>query len=550
MYTLPSKLKLFAIILMVLGVLGIAYGFFTAPSTIDDVKEIMAAKHDDGHGAPATHNAGHGITEAKMEDHKDGTEAAHGIGENHDASEAATSSQEKTMEPTTSEGNQVSKDSSDLKLINSTTSSSMADDVSVMDDVSQDGRISPTQKSSGEEDMNFIDQARGQKGYSAEMMKYEKDVAMGHEGDHSDEHMEHVLHQMQTRPWSAVFVSAFFFFMIALGTLVFYAIQFAAQAGWSPVLYRIMEGITNYLLPGSIIVFFIVVFAGTHFYPWQNNELVAHDEVLQGKSGYLNFPFFLVRAIIYIIGWNLYRYFSRKYSLEQQEANDYAPYKRHFKASVFFLIFFIITESMMAWDWFMSMTPHWYSTLFAWYIFASMIVSAVTVIALVTIFLKGRGLLPFVNDSHLHDLAKYMFAFSIFWTYLWFGQFMLIWYANIPEEVTYFIIRIQEYNLLFWGMLVLNFVFPILILMNSDFKRTPWFVIIAGFFVLIGHYIDIYLLVMPSTVGAHWGFGIIELASILFFLGLFILFVGTGLGKVHLRPRRNPFIKESENYHY
>jgi len=205
---------------------------------------------------------------------------------------------------------------------------------------------------------------------------------------------------------------------------------------------------------------------------------------------------------------------------------------------------------MMAWDWFMSMTPHWYSTLFAWYVFATMFVSAITTIALVTIFLKGKGFLPFVNDSHLHDLAKFIFAFSIFWTYLWFGQFMLIWYANIPEEVTYFIIRIQEYNLLFWSMLVLNFVFPILILMNSDYKRIPWFVVMAGVLLLVGHYIDVFLLVMPSTVGAHWSFGITEIASICFFLGLFVFVVGTGLGKVPLRPKGNPFIKESENYHY
>ena len=143
-----------------------------------------------------------------------------------------------------------------------------------------------------------------------------------------------------------------------------------------------------------------------------------------------------------------------------------------------------------------------------------------------------------------------MFGFSVFWTYLWFAQFMLIWYANIPEEVTYFIIRIQEYNGLFFGMLILNFVFPILILMNSDYKRIPWFVILAGIAILTGHYIDIYLLVMPSTVGPNWYFGIPEIASICFFLGLFIYVVGTGLSKVSLRPEGNPFIKESENYHY
>ena len=464
MYTFSSKFKLFSLILMIIGLVGITYGFLSAPSNVDDVKEILAAQggHGEGHGSETTEEHG--------DQHEDGHEA------------------------------------------------------------------------------NFVDQARGEEGYSQAAMAHDKD--MGAEAHHDEEHMEHVLHQMQAKPWSATFVAAFFFMMIALGALVFYAIQYAAQAGWSPVLYRVIEGITTYLLPGSVIVFLIVVFAGTHFYPWQNEELVAGDTILQDKSGYLNFPFFLIRAIIYLLGWNLYRHFSRKNSLRVAESAGIEPYKRNFKFSVFFLVFFIITESTMAWDWFMSMTPHWYSTLFAWYVFASMFVSAITVIALTTIFLKTRGLLSFVNDSHLHDLAKFMFAFSIFWTYLWFGQFMLIWYANIPEEVTYFILRIQEYNLLFFGMLVLNFVFPILLLMNSDFKRIPWFVIMTGVVILIGHYIDIFLLVMPSTVGPYWSFGISEIAGICFFLGLFVFVVGTGLAKVSLRPEGDPFIKESENYHY
>ncbi|WP_031427239.1 hypothetical protein [Flavimarina sp. Hel_I_48] len=463
MYTLSSKLRIFSIIIMVLGLVGLVFGFISVPSTIEEAKAAMTTSHEG---------------------------ESHGEATNEHASDAHH-----------------------------------------------------------EEEASFVDMARGEEGYSEAAMSKSKDS--GTAEHHSDEeHMGHVLHQMQTKPWSALFVAAFFFMMIALGTLVFYAIQYASQSGWSPVLYRVMEGITSYLLPGSIIVVLIVLFAGTHFYPWQDHELVAEDSILQGKSGYLNFPFFIIRAVVYLIGWNLFRYFSRRNSLLQDTANDIEPYKKNFKYSVLFLAFFLATESMMAWDWFMSMTPHWFSTLFAWYILASILVSAVTVIALVTIFLKGLGHLDFVNDSHLHDLAKFMFGFSIFWTYLWFGQFMLIWYANIPEEVTYFILRIQEYNLLFFGMLVLNFVFPILMLMNSDYKRVPWFVVMAGVIILVGHYIDIFLLVMPSTVGPYWSFGITEIAAVLFFLGLFIFIVGTGLGKVSLRPRRNPYIVESEHYHY
>ena len=139
-------------------------------------------------------------------------------------------------------------------------------------------------------------------------------------------------------------------------------------------------------------------------------------------------PFFLIRALIFLGGWNLYRWVSRRNSLRDDNAEDNRWFKKNFKASAIFLVFFIVTESMMSWDWIMSFDPHWFSTLFGWYVFAGMMVSAITVIAMVTIVLKSQGYLEHVNDSHIHDLAKYMFGFSIFWTYLWFSQFMLIRY--------------------------------------------------------------------------------------------------------------------------
>ncbi len=453
MYTLPSKLKLFSIILVVVGLIGIVYGFLTVPKTVDDVRQILSEQ-----------------------------EAHH--------------------------------------------PKAQADDSSA----------------------NFIDTARGEAGYADKALARSKDLSA--EGSGASSHEEHVLKQLQARPWSAALVAGFFFLMIALGVLVFYAIQYASQAGWSPALYRVMEGITAYMLPGSIIVFLIVVFAGTHFYPWQNEDIVAGDTIMQKQAGYSNFTFFVIRGIIYLLGWNLYRYFARKNSLAQSVATNYDSYRKNFKASVYFLAFFFITEAFMSIDWFMTMTPHWHSTMFPWYVFSSMFVSGITVLALVAIYLRSRGLITFVSDKHLHDLAKYIFAFSIFWTYLWFSQFMLIWYANIPEEVTYFVIRIQEYNVLFFGMLILNFVFPILMLMNSDYKRIPWLVVITGVIVLVGHYIDVFLLVMPSTVGHNWSFGIPEIASICFFLGLFIYVVGIGLSKVSLDPGNDPFMKESKNYHF
>lgn len=382
-------------------------------------------------------------------------------------------------------------------------------------------------------------------------------VAGGHDA-HSDQghdasHDEHLLHQLQNKPWAAFYVAAFFFMMISLGVLAFYAIQQAAQAGWSPVLFRVMEGITAYLLPGAAIVFVVLLLSGMHFnhlFVWMDADVVANDCLLQGKVGYLNVPFFLIRAAIYILGWVAYRHFSRKFSLAQDTAEDNRYFKKNFRIAAGFLVFFLVSESMMSWDWIMSVDPHWFSTLFGWYVFASMFVSGITVIALITIYLKSKGYLEHVNDSHIHDLAKFMFGISIFWTYLWFSQFMLIWYSNIPEEVTYFVTRIEDYKLPFFGMLVLNFIFPLLLLMNSDYKRINWFVVMTGIVILIGHYVDVFNMIMPATVGDQWFIGVAEIGSVLFFLGLFIFVVFNALTKAPLLPKRNPFIEESKHFHY
>jgi len=442
MYTFSSKLKTFSLILMVVGLLGIGYGFMSAPKDIQEVEAILASDAHGGH-----HEASNSSSEA------------HAVAEN--------------------------------------------DKVSA-------------------------------------------------ETEHK-EHLEHVLHQLQNKPWSALYVACIFFMLISLGVLAFYAIQQVAQSGWSPVLFRVMQGITAYLPVGSVIFFIVLLLCGLHFnhlFVWLDPEVVVNDKLIQAKSGYLNFPFWIIRATIFLIGWNLYRYFSRKNCLAQDEAKDDSFYKKNFKMSAGFLVFFIVTESIMSWDWIMSIDPHWFSTLFGWYVFASFFVSGITTICMISLYLKSKGYLEHVNTSHIHDLAKFMFGFSVFWTYLWFSQFMLIWYADIPEEVTYFVTRIEVFNLPFFGAVVMNFVFPILILVNTDFKRITWVLVMAGTVILLGHYVDFFNMIMPGTVGDQWFIGISEIASLLFFLGLFIYVVFTALTKVPLLPKRNPFIEESKHFHY
>jgi hypothetical protein len=445
MYTFSSKLKTFSLILMAIGLLGIGYGFYSAPKNIQDVETILAKEsHGGHHKEEATHTS---------------NEDAHDVAKAHEA----------------------------------------------------------------------------------------------HQDAEHKEHVEHVLHQLQNKPWSALYVACIFFMLVSLGVLAFYAIQQVAQAGWSPVLFRVMQGITAYLPVGSVLFFILLLLCGLHFnhiFVWLDPEVVAHDKLIAAKSGYLNFPFWIIRAAIFLIGWNLYRYYSRKNCLAQDDSNDNSNYKKNFKISAGFLVFFIVTESIMSWDWIMSVDPHWFSTLFGWYVFASFLVSGVTTICLVSLYLKSKGYLEYVNTSHIHDLAKFMFGFSVFWTYLWFSQFMLIWYANIPEEVTYFVTRINDYNLPFFGAVAMNFLFPVLILINTDFKRISWILVMAGIVILLGHYVDFFNMIMPGTVGDQWFIGVSEIASVLFFFGLFIYVVFTALTKAPLLPKRNPFIEESKHFHY
>ncbi len=384
-------------------------------------------------------------------------------------------------------------------------------------------------------------------------------VTHADDAHHGDAHYEHVLGQYHNKPWAAIYVAAFFFFMISLGVLAFYGVQRAAQAGWSPVLFRVMEGITGYLLPGSLIVLLLLVLSGmhlNHLFHWMDPSLQDpasehYDKLTVGKSGYLNVPFWLTRAVIYIAGWNIYRFISRRLSVKQDDASDpVSIHKKLFRWSAGFLVFFLVSESMMSWDWIMSVDHHWFSTLFGWYVFASLFVSGITVIALVAIYLKSRGYLEYVNDSHIHDLAKFMFGISIFWTYLWFSQFMLIWYSNIPEEVTYFVTRIEDYKLPFFGMLAMNFIFPLLILINSDYKRLDWIIVMAGIIILAGHYIDVFNMIMPATVGSVWSIGWMEVGAVLFFGGLFTFIVFRELTKAPLLAKGDPYVEESKQFHY
>jgi hypothetical protein len=492
---------------MLIGAIGIIYGFLTAPKTLEDVEKIAASQHDaHGHAAKA------------HEDHAKTTHDTHAK-----SSHVVHADVEKSVEATTN---------------------SAKEEVALNNEIIED-----TLSEESNLDVAAV---------IAHDTKKELKVEKIDEHAEHEKHMKHMLHQLKNKPWAALYVACIFFLLLTMGVLAFYAIQQVAQAGWSPVLFRVMQGITSFLPVISVIFFGLLLLSSfhvNHLFVWMEDGVTVpghenYDKLIAAKSGYLNTTFWIIRAIIFLTGWNVYRYLSRKNCLAQDESNDNSFYKKNFKMSAAFLVFFIVTESIMSWDWIMSVDPHWFSTLFGWYVFASFFVSGITTISMVTLYLKSKGYLEEVNSSHIHDLSKFMFGISVFWTYLWFSQFMLIWYSNIPEEVTYFKTRIEQFNLPFFGAVAMNFIFPFLVLINSDFKRVAPIVVGAGVVILLGHYIDFFNMIMPATVGNQWFIGVSEIASLLFFLGLFIFVVFTALTKAPLIPKRNPFIEESKHFHY
>ncbi len=504
-----------AIALMILGALGTAASFMSAPKTLEEAKEILAkqdAHHGGGHDAADSHgeekaHAEEAKTEAHAEVEKHSEEAKT---EEHAADSTATHAEEVKEELHTA----VDTDSA---------------------------HVEDTHKEEA----------------TAHVVETKDTHADAAHAEEHEAHAKHAFHQMQNRPWAAFFVALLFFLGVTLLVLAFYAIQRVAQAGWSVVLFRVMEAITaNMHYVSAIMLLFLIATAMhmNHLFPWMGEGVVDptspnYDAIIDGKKWYLNTPGWLIRSIFYLLVWNAYRFFIRRDSIKQDNG-DLKLHKRNYNISVIFLFLFMITESMMSWDWIMGIDPHWFSTLFGWYVLATFLVSALTTIAFVTIYLRSKGALPFVNDSHIHDLAKYMFGFSVFWTYLWFAQFMLIWYADMPEETTYYLLRFNEYKLPFLAMVGMNFIFPVLLLINSDFKSIPWFVVIGGVVILLGHYVDLFVMIMPGTVGAQWGFGIGEISGILFFLGLFIYATFSAFAKADPIAKGNPFLHESETYHY
>jgi hypothetical protein len=273
-----------------------------------------------------------------------------------------------------------------------------------------------------------------------------------------------------------------------------------------------------------------------------------YDEIIAGKRPYLNEVFFWIRTLTYMTVYFIFFRGFRIRSLQEDQVGGTELHFKNYKKGALFLVFFAVFSSTSSWDWLMSIDVHWYSTLFGWYTFAGMWCSAMVVLVLLTLYLKSLGYLPKVNDSHIHDIGKWTFATSFLWSYLWFSQFMLIWFANIGEEVAYYMMRIENFKVLYFSMFFINFAFPMLILMSRDAKRHAGILTFVGLVILAGHWIDVFIMVTGGSLGANAKIGFMEIGMALLLAGLFIRVVLTNLSKAPLTPVNHPFLDESVHH--
>jgi len=356
-------------------------------------------------------------------------------------------------------------------------------------------------------------------------------------------------HHFKTRLLTNGLINGFFYFALGLGALFFLALQYATETGWYASIKRVIEAVAGFIPYGmgifGIVLLTITFMDGAHIYTWMDPETVAHDEIIQGKSAYLNKTFFWIRTVVYFFTYFYFLNGFRKRSLEEDRIGGTELHFKNYRQGALFLVFFAVFSSTSSWDWLMSIDVHWFSTLYGWYTFAGMWCSTMVVLVITTLYLKKLGYLEKVNDSHIHDLGKWTFGTSFLWSYLWFSQFMLIWYANIGEEVTYYQMRIENYKIMYFAMFVINFAFPMLLLMSRDAKRHAGILTFVGLIILVGHWIDVYIMVSGGSMGAQAKIGFMEVGMAIMLLGVFIYVVLKNLSKSPLTPVNHPFLDES-----
>lgn len=311
---------------------------------------------------------------------------------------------------------------------------------------------------------------------------------------------------------------------IGLGSLFLVGIEYLSGAVWSTPFRRIPEFLSALLIVLPLVL--LPVFSNmSHIFHWMHPEVVSADKILQSKAPYLNSTFFIIRTAAFILIWLLFYFFITKNSKKQDSTGDQTLTKKNIKISAVFMPVFAITISFTAIDWLMSLEPHWFSTILGVYYFSGTVLAGLAAATIIIVLLNENGyLVKGLNSNHYYSLGALLFAFTNFWAYIAFSQFMLIWYANLPEETFWFLQRWEGTWIVFTiGLIFVRFVIPYFGLLSQPSKMNPKRLLVMSIWILFAHWYDIYWLAMPNYSKGGVLFGWIELGFILFAAGLVIL---------------------------
>ncbi len=346
------------------------------------------------------------------------------------------------------------------------------------------------------------------------------------------------------------YLTSFIYFLtLSLGGLFFVIIVNLVRAGWSSTIRRIPEHLMANL--GLMAILFIPILFGIHhLFEWSHGAVVAHDHLLLKKSPFLNVPFFLSRAAFYFGVWFLLARAFLTRSVAQDTSGDENLTLKSQTTATFGVLLFAITLTFAVIDWIMSLTPHWYSTMFGVYMFAGSIISALAATILIIFILKKMGFLTHViRTDHIHDLGKLMYGFNIFWTYIAFSQYFLIWYANIPEETIWFLDHFKgSWNTVGICLAVGHFIIPFFLFMSRHAKRNLAFAAFISAWFLVMQAVDVYWLIMPNISKSGVHIGLLDITTFLAIAGLYIGVLFRRMSRVALYPIRDPRLDEALHY--
>ena len=346
------------------------------------------------------------------------------------------------------------------------------------------------------------------------------------------------------------YLTAFSFFLaIALGALFFVMVQHLARASWSVTVRRTAEMLANNLV--VLFILFLPLLPGVYdLFKWSHEDVIATDALIASKAAYLNEPFFYARTAAYFAIWVFFGWWFLRTSRMQDETRDPALTTRMSKVSTIGLILFGLSITFYAVDWIMSIDAHWYSTMFGVYYFAGAVVAFYSALILIVTWLRRTGhLQTSVNVEHYHDMGKLLFGHNIFWAYIAFSQFMLIWYANIPEETLFFLHRAEHgWKAVSLSLPWLHFALPFLFLMSHNVKRRPALLATGAALLLVMCYVDIYWLVQPYFHQHGPRFGLSDVGSLLAIGGFFLFFFLHNLRQANLIPTGDPRLGECLSY--